>query len=638
MKSRKWFVGPLGLLVFAAGCETILGIEDGKLRPDAECTELSDCLADEPACRSVISCTAGKCVHQDAPEGTPLPSEQQTVGDCLDLVCNGNGNTKQNPAPEDKDDANPCTIDTCNGVTPVHAKQSQVMCYSGPAGTNGTGVCKGGIQQCDSEGIPVGSCVGETVPVPYDACEVEYGADDDCDGQVDEDCFCGDGTVQSEFGEECDDGARADGDPCSPTCKEQRVLAIAAGWYHTCAILSGGAVKCWGYNNKGQLGLGDTNARGDQPGEMGKALPTVDLGTGRRALAISSGSYNTCAILDNQTLKCWGTNNSGQLGLGDKDARGDQPAEMGDSLPIVSLGSGALPIAISAGSGHTCALLDNGSVKCWGANGGGQLGYGDIAIRGDEIKEMGDTLPTVNLGSAQTATAIEAGSNITCALLNGGNLKCWGGNGNGSLGLGDTNSRGDNPDEMGDNLPFIQLGTGLTSVGIATKHSHTCALLASKNMKCWGTNYSGTLGLGDTEGRGDIPAEMSDALPLVDLGAMTEVVQVSPGAVHTCALLNGGLVKCWGEGYVLGLGDYMTRGDNQGEMGDALPSVYLGQPAIALALGMEHTCALLQNGSVKCWGETGMGTLGINDSNNRGDEPNEMGDNLPTVKLFSDVW
>src|SRR3546814_8390568 len=122
---------------------------------------------------------------------------------------------------------------------------------------------------------------------------------------------------------------------------------------------------------------------------------------------------------------------------------------MGSNLPTVDLGIDRTAIAIAAGSDHTCVLLDGGEVKCWGSNNYGQLGLGDAIIRGDGPDEMGNNLPTVDLGRASTAIAIAAGSDNTCVLLAGGEVKCWGSNSSGQLGLGDTYRRGDGPDAMG---------------------------------------------------------------------------------------------------------------------------------------------------------------------------------------------
>jgi hypothetical protein len=130
---------------------------------------------------------------------------------------------------------------------------------------------------------------------------------------------------------------------------------------------------------------------------MGNNLPAVNLGTRRKAKAITAGTLHTCAILDNNTVKCWGLNGDGGLGYGDTNHRGDEPNEMGDNLPAVDLGTGRNAKAIAAGGGHTCALLDNNTVKCWGRSNAGQLGYGDTNDRGDAAGEMGDNLHQVVL-------------------------------------------------------------------------------------------------------------------------------------------------------------------------------------------------------------------------------------------------
>lgn len=142
------------------------------------------------------------------------------------------------------------------------------------------------------------------------------------------------------------------------------VAALATGLgYHACALLTNGSIKCWGFNDYGQLGLGDTRSRGDDPDEMGANLPPVDLGSGRHAKAIALGVRHTCAILDDDRVKCWGMNAHGRLGLADLEARGDAPGEMGDALPYVDLGDGRTAVAVAAGQAHTCALLDDRSAS-----------------------------------------------------------------------------------------------------------------------------------------------------------------------------------------------------------------------------------------------------------------------------------
>lgn len=345
----------------------------------------------------------------------------------------------------------------------------------------------------------------------------------------------------------------------------QEARSIAAGSYHTCAVVTDGSVKCWGVVDN----TSDVRPR------------TVDLGTGLRALEVAAGAggvyYHSCARLDDGRVKCWGWNERGQLGLGDTLGSWDKPREMGDKLPFVDLGAGRTAVQLTAGREHACALLDNGTVKCWGFNGGGQLGLGDTRDRGDEPGEMGDALPPVDLGPGRTAVQVSAGSIHTCALLDDGSLKCWGWNHEGQLGLGDTVSRGDRPGSMGSSLPPVNLGTGRRALRVACGEARTCAVLDDGTLRCWGRNLSGELGLGDSLPRGDKATDVG-RLPVVDLGTGRTVMQLDLGAYsHSCAVLDDGTVKCWGGngGGQLGLGDKEHRGDGPGEMGDALSPVQL---------------------------------------------------------------
>ena len=415
------------------------------------------------------------------------------------------------------------------------------------------------------------------------------------------------------------------------------VRSVAAGGSHTCVILDEASVKCWGYNLEGQLGLGDKNDRGDASNEMGDALPKVDLGTGHTAKAISAGKHHTCVILDDDGVKCWGYNSIGQLGLGDKNDRGDTPNEMGDALPKVDLGAGHIAKALSAGDSHTCVILDDDSVKCWGYNSNGQLGLGDKNDRGDGPNEMGDMLPKVDLGAGHTAKALSTGNTHTCVILDDNGVKCWGYNEQGQLGLGDMNNRGAAPNEMGDVLAKVDLGQGHTAKALSAGYLYTCAILDDNSVKCWGNNELGALGLGDKNDRGDGPNEMGDMLLKVDLGAGHTATALSAGTAHTCAILDDNSVKCWGNNELgaLGLGDTNSRGDTQNEMGDMLPKVDVGagHTANVTPVGSFHTCVILDDNSVKCWGYNAHGQLGLGDKNNHGDAPNEMGDMLPKVNV-----
>ena len=417
--------------------------------------------------------------------------------------------------------------------------------------------------------------------------------------------------------------AQADGNeaPGAPLAAR----ALTAGVNHACAILSDGRVKCWGQNGFGTLGLGDGQDRGDDPGEMGDNLPFVALGTGRTATAISAGSFHNCAILDNSTVKCWG---SGSLGNGAPGNIGNEPGEMGDNLPPVDLGTGRTATAISAGDSHTCAILDGGDVKCWGANVNGRLGLGDTTSRGFGPNQMGDNLPVVALGTGRTATAISAGGNHTCAILDNGTVKCWGYAGWGGLGYGNENSLGDQAGEMGDSLPAVNLGA--TAVAITAGGSQTCAILTGGVVRCWGYNVDGQLGAGITNNY------LTSPTGALSLGSGRTATALSGGG-STCVVLDDGTARCWGLGTSgqLGRGSSDSYGNQVGQVPSALAAIDLGQPATMVTAGGGHNCARLADGAVKCWGFNVSGQLGQGDNVSRGSGPGQMGANLPPIDLGS---
>jgi alpha-tubulin suppressor-like RCC1 family protein len=359
-------------------------------------------------------------------------------------------------------------------------------------------------------------------------------------------------------------------------------VAISAGDMHTCAILRDGGVKCWGGNDQGQLGVEDPYWHGSQPEELGEHLPRVKLGTGKKAVAISASAFFTCALLDDGGVKCWGSNLHGQLALGNYLPRGQNIGDMGDALPEIDFGTGRTAVAVTtARNGFACAILDDGSVKCWGENFYGELGLGNNETRGDEAGEMGDALPPVKLGTGRRAIAIASGYVHTCAILDDHSVRCWGLSERGAIGQGLVFTRGNNGDAMGDTLPAIELGTKRTAKSIAAGEQRTCAILDDDTLKCWGDNNDGGLGLGNRASHGWLENQMGDQLPTVDLGAGHHALQVVTGSVHTCALLENHRVKCWGGNMAgnLGRGDGFPTdqsiGDEPGEMGDALPYVEL---------------------------------------------------------------
>eukprot|EP01083_Nonionella_stella_P184285 668612_1 len=242
---------------------------------------------------------------------------------------------------------------------------------------------------------------------------------------------------------------------------------MQAGHSHVCAISTSDEVKCWGGNTFGELGLENANNRGDAPGEMSDFLPIVDLGFGFDVWQVAAGAQHSCALSTTGSVKCWGMNNYGQLGIGNTLSKGHYVGEMGSSLPPVVLGSSFNPVKIVVQSYSSCALSDANAVKCWGKNNKGQLGYGDVQRRGDDAGEMGDNLATVDLGSLFYTEDMQAGHSHVCAISTSDEVKCWGGNTFGELGLENANNRGDAPGEMSDFLPIVDLGYSTTDPSIS---------------------------------------------------------------------------------------------------------------------------------------------------------------------------
>lgn len=409
---------------------------------------------------------------------------------------------------------------------------------------------------------------------------------------------------------------------------------ICSGEAHSCAILATGAVKCWGYNGEGQLGLGDANDRGDAPDEMGAVLPLVSLGTNRTAIEIACGAEHTCVLLDDHTVKCWGENNNGQLGLGDTTRRGNMLDQMGDHLPAVDFGAGLVPVQIVAGYNASCARFSTGQIKCWGAGSVGQLGTGTTAALGDQPGEMGAQLPFVDVGAGHTVKHLSAGAGqpSVCAILDNDQVKCWGTNQYGQLGLADTNNRGDGANEMGDSLPFVDLAT-VAVQDVATSGLQACANVSPGKLRCWGQGINGALGNGGTTNLGDRNNEMGGNLGAVPLTGTPRLIGV--GGNFACATTTTG-TYCWGTNYYgqLGIGSTLAQGDTPGEVAALAPIAFgTTQEVDQLAVGVNQVCALFADGSIRCWGLGNHGQLGAGRTSNIGDLPAQMGAALPVVSL-----
>lgn len=433
--------------------------------------------------------------------------------------------------------------------------------------------------------------------------------------------------------------------PLSATQSINKVKDLKIGNGHVCVLFVEGSVKCWGENYYGHLGLGDTMSRGNASTHMGSQLPFVKMPSGTRVTKVATGAQHTCALLDNGKIKCWGSNQAGNLGLGSVIATGGTPDLTPDKTPYASLGTDLIAKDIAAGHLFSCALFTNGRVKCWGSNQNGQLANGDKKIIGDRPETLGDNMPFAKLG-AKPVARIFAQYATACALFEDGALKCWGQNSIGKLGIGSAvDYIGADERELGENLKAVDLGDNGSNVyikDVALSDYTACALLSNGNAKCWGYNIYGELGQGDTETRGRSPETMGNNLPPIAVsGSGLSIQSIGIGGATTCASLNNHGVKCWGSQKYGSLGseNSMNLGSLQEHMGENLPFVDLGwlNSVKKVEVGRAISCALFTNGRVKCWGLNDgafAGYLGIGSLRQHiGDLPGDMGDNLPFVDL-----
>ncbi|MCC6707925.1 MAG: RCC1 repeat-containing protein [Gammaproteobacteria bacterium] len=376
-------------------------------------------------------------------------------------------------------------------------------------------------------------------------------------------------------------------------------VALVAGDFHNCALLADGRARCWGWNDNGRLGDGTT---------VDRSTPAAVSGIGN-AVAIAAGTAHNCVLLADGRARCWGYNATGQLGEGPLGA---------DRLTSVSVDGLTNAVGITAGFGHTCALLANGTGRCWGDNFSGQLGTASTNAASIFITP-------VAVSGLANATSISAGRNHTCAVLADGSARCWGFNLNRQLGDGTSATTQRFPvtvRELGDavviaagaahscaliangatrcwgngtaeRVALLPGGSGFAARAVAAGRFHSCALRANGQVSCWGLNSAGQLGNG------------TNVNQLVPVTVLNNAVAVAAGNSHTCALLANGTARCWGENSVGQVGD--------GSAIKRLAPVPVSglTNAVAIALGDEHACALLANGSEFCWGLNTLGQLGV---------------------------
>ncbi len=343
------------------------------------------------------------------------------------------------------------------------------------------------------------------------------------------------------------------------------VRALELGTDHSCALLFGGQIKCWGDNSRGQLGNGSTASR-SRPVEVSGISSAIDL---------SAGYHHTCAVLETGLVQCWGSNQYGQLG-----------ADVEHALEPVTVSGIEDAVSVTAGEGHTCALIRGEEVRCWGRNQYGQLGDGTNT----------DSREPRTVVDLQGIYAIHTSWNHTCAIARNsdspggynGILHCWGRNNTGQVGDGLT---------VDTSVPHAITNAVLS---VSAGYSHTCAAVAGGSAMCWGWNSSGQLGLGSSDSTAPRP---------VLVPGLGQVEGIHGGRFHTCANLRNGFAQCWGSNLYGELGTSTYRSGPT----TRIPYFYvfgLYGTVEHLNTGLNHACALLSDRSVMCWGNNSDGQLG----------------------------
>lgn len=394
--------------------------------------------------------------------------------------------------------------------------------------------------------------------------------------------------------------------PASAAVPALRAEAVVTGGNHSCALMEDDSTRCWGL---GLLSLGYPGHGSVGDDEVPAEVGPLDLGAGRRVVSLGAGISHTCAVLDDGVVRCWGQDEDGKLGNSTAPEQGD-PA----TAPPVDLGPAA--VSVDASIDHSCAVLVGGSLRCWGRSRSGDLGLASTLTVGDD--EAVSSVPPIDLGAGRTVTSVAVGLAHTCALLDDGTVRCWGEASSGALGLGNLDDIGD--DEHPGDVPAVDLGPGRTAVALAAGYFHTCAMLDDGAVRCWGWGEYGALGTASTAIVGD--DESPAAVPPVDLGAGRVAVAIGAGGSHTCAVLDDGSLRCWGQNDKgqLGYASTATVGDDESPASVGPVDLGAGRTAVAVDAGERHTCAVLDDGSVRCWGEGRAGILGYGNTADIGDD------------------
>ena len=414
-------------------------------------------------------------------------------------------------------------------------------------------------------------------------------------------------------------GDAAEGDDTrstEPVDLADAATSVSLGLDFACATLANGEAQCWGYNQRGQLGAGSLVMRdvpmtvpgvvsptmmatgglyvrgftcteandglfcwGDNAAhqlstdpwyQSGSPLPGHNLPAA--VVQMSAGLQRTCVLLQTGSIQCWGPNFFGDLGNGSDESSFDPTQVVGLTRGITTL---------VGGNRHLCALSDQGRVSCWGDNREGHLGTGD----GESANS-----PVTPEGLESGVTALHGSNAGTCAQMEDGQFLCWGPNNGGALGVGDDKVK---------TTPTPLTLLDETPVMLAIGGSHTCALLEGGAAECWGDNFAGQLGVAGTN-------VLTTTTALVK-GLPGPITSIRAGERNTCAILEDSRLWCWGWNHSgeLGAGSAVLTSTVP------LPVVGLGADVADVVIGAVHSCAILTNGELRCWGQDGDGQLGI---------------------------
>ena len=362
--------------------------------------------------------------------------------------------------------------------------------------------------------------------------------------------------------------------PTSPVSTVPPIIDVVAGDLHSCALFSDGTVQCWGDNTRGALG--DNGSESNASTAVSATISGVT--------ALSANGVETCAIVQGGSVDCWGGDQFGQLGTNSPVSSCALSNGTACALLPVPVAGITSAISLSVGASFACAVLSSGTVECWGDNTFGELGNGTIG------GTSATPVPVMNLANA---TAVTAGGDHTCALLSDGTVECWGGNYDGQLGNGTTDSSA---------IPAIVAGIA-GAVGISAGADNTCARLVGGTVACWGADDGGQLAIaaGGTNSCMDPPCSLSPTAAA--FGSL--VGAISAAGPYTCSV-SGQVVSCAGDNNVGQLGTGTTTGTSS-------PGIVVGLVSgmvTAFDAGFGHACAVINGATIMCWGDDEEGDLG----------------------------